>query len=79
MAGKNCTGSPTTNPTTRNASAYCAGRAAAAGGVLLAANPHDNGPDQVNWAAGHASWSADPAGLPAGDCCADVPGGGHVP
>jgi hypothetical protein len=61
--------------------AYCEGRSAAAAGLLIADNPTPS-EDTVlaaYWDAGHASWTADPDGMPTKDCC-DLPyGGGFVP
>lgn len=56
--------------------AYCEGRALAAAGG--SANPHPaNSPNNLAFAAGIASWIADPAGA-LRDCC-DLPyGGGFV-
>lgn len=78
MPGKLCNGT-TDVVLPRNSRAYCEGRAAAVAGALVGTNPHPaNTPDNVAWAAGHASHTADPATLPARDCCADAPGGGYV-
>ena len=78
MPGKRCSGEPDANPTIREMKAYCEGREDSANG--LAVNRHPAGSREADlWDAGHASWTADPAGLPPGDCCAYAPGGGYVP
>ncbi len=76
---KRCNGVATDSPTIRNTVAYCEGRAAAAAGALVGTNPHASEPDATNWANGHESWTADPAGFPSRDCCALAPGGGYTP
>lgn len=75
---KLCNGVPTDQPIPRNATAYCEGRRAAAAGALVGTNPHALDPDSANWIRGFDSWTADPAGLPVQDCCADIPGGGYI-
>ena len=56
--------------------AYCEGRSTAAAGGST--NPHPAGsPNNAAFAAGLASWIADPAGV-ARDCCAVPYGGGYV-
>lgn len=63
----------------RNSKAYCEGREAAAAGALIGTNPHVAGSEAAaSWDAGHDSWTEDPAGAPARDCCANLFGGGYV-
>ena len=79
MAGKMCMGTTSVPRSPKLSHAYCEGRQAAAAGALIGTNPHTiAGEAATAWAAGHTSWTADPAGV-AGDCCADAYGGGYVP
>ena len=82
MAGKLCDGVSTNiQKTPRNSKAYAEGRIAAIAGAADTTNPHAAGtPENVAWAAGHASDAADPAGWPRGrDCVAESPGGSYTP
>ena len=78
MSGKLCNGTGTDQPYLRESKGYCEGRAAAAAGVLKAANPAAAGRDEDMWDAGWDSWTDDP-GAVTQDCCALPPGGGYTP
>lgn len=81
MPGKLCAGKPLQHSTKRESKSYCEGREAAANGIADTANPFPSGTTGYEmWDQGHASWSADPAGVTRpDDCCARPYGGGFVP
>lgn len=59
--------------------AYCEGRQAAKDGKLITDTPLPVGShDNIWWAYGHGSWTADPAGKSAQDACCLPFGGGYV-
>ena len=80
MPGKACAENPSARVIARETRAYCEGRAANKAGAAKTTNPHvASGRAEAVWNAGWDSWTADPAGYPSRDCCADIPGGGYVP